>query len=154
LRSVCQSPPMLTWSNWFKESIRLTGELIRAQLAPLLALSLITGVIEIWTEDAMQLAASEKIQRMDLQALMGVTDLVGGFILYLVLFWGIPKVRALKAASFEPQPFASPYLGTLIAENLRMLAQTLLYALLLILPGIYRYCQLAFTPFVAIFSRR
>jgi len=70
-----------------------------------------------------------------------------------VLSWAIPQVHPLKASSLEPYPFEQAYVGSFLAEYLRLLAQVLLWGLLLLIPGLVRYGQLMFVPYIALFSK-
>lgn len=109
---------------------------------------------------SLQLEASIRDLRFDqegvrwmLQLSMGFWDLFEGIMLFLVLSWGIPKVRHPIPAGLELQPFTEPYIGSLLAEYLRLLAQVILWGLLLLIPGFIRYCRLIFVPYIAIFSK-
>lgn len=144
---------MSTWTQWLRNSLILTGALTKQCAGPLVVLFGATTAFTIWAEDAMQLASQTHEQRWDLQIGMGVTDLISGVVLILLLSRGLAEIRQLRPP-LVTNPFAAPFLGSFIAEYLRMLAQILLYGMLLILPGIYRCCQLIFVPYIAIFSKR
>lgn len=144
---------MNSWRKWFLDSVQFSFQLARQQLVPLAGLFFVMGFFGIQMEDALQLAASQKIQRWDIQVIMGLMDLLEGILLFLILSWGVPKIRTLKSANMLEAPFAQPYLGSFCAEYLRMLGQVLLYGLLLLIPGFVRYCQLVFVPMIALFSR-
>jgi len=113
-----------------------------------------SAVIGIQIEDAMRAAATTKSDpRWILQIALAILDLLEGFVLTLVLGRGIVQIQALSSPHLE-SPFQKPYLGSFFAEYFRMLSQVLLYSLLLLLPGLYRYARLIFVPFVALFSRQ
>lgn len=136
------------------ESNNLSRQLVREQLAPLAILFVLSCLINLSLEDALNaLGRNEDSARWGIQLGLGIWDLLEGIVLFLVLSWGIPKIRELREAHFEKKPFAESYLNSFLAEYLRMLAQSLLYGLLLILPGVFRYAQLIFVPYVALFAR-
>lgn len=145
---------MFSIQKWVKESVQLTRQLIRSQWFPLLIIFGFDCALNISVEDAMQgLAATEETQRWVLQLILGLWDLAEGILLFLILSYGIPKVRQLNVKTMLAKPFDTPYLGSFLAEYLRMLAQILMWGLLLILPGFWRYMQLIFVPLVALFAR-
>ncbi len=145
---------MSSIGKWFAESIRLSRSLLIEQRTPLFCLFALSCFLNITTQDAMQLmGAADDGQRWYVQLGAGLWDLLEGILLLLILSWGIPKVRQLTAATLLPKPFSEAYLGSFLAEYLRVLAQVLMWALLLLLPGFYRYCQLIFVPMIVLFSR-
>jgi hypothetical protein len=77
-----------------------------------------------------------------------------GALFFLILSAGVAKVRALGGKHLVKEPFAPGFFGSFAAEYLRMLAQVLLYAIFLILPAFWRYAQLMFVPYIAIFSSK
>ncbi|MGZ3722290.1 MAG: hypothetical protein ACXVA9_05135 [Bdellovibrionales bacterium] len=95
----------------------------------------------------------QETERWVLQLLLGLWDLSEGILLLLILSWGVPKVLKFKAKDLLQQPFETPYLASFFAEYLRLLAQVLMWGLLLIVPGFIRYCQLIFVPLIAMFSK-
>jgi hypothetical protein len=140
---------MSQWSTWIRESFALTVGLVRHCFFALAFLFGTATAFSIWTEDAMQLAGLHGEQRWDLQIALGLMEMAVGVTVLLALVHGVSQVRTVGANLLQ-KPYSSPYLGSFFAEYLRMLAQVLLYSLLLLLPGFYRYCQLIFVPFVAI----
>ncbi|NJL23902.1 MAG: hypothetical protein HC902_01075 [Calothrix sp. SM1_5_4] len=91
--------------------------------------------------------------RLAFQVSVALWDLVESLLLILILSWGIPQVRQLSEVRFGQRPFAEPYLGSFLAEYLRAMASVLLWGLLLILPGVVRFCRLIFVPYITLFSR-
>ena len=145
---------MSAWSTWIRESLALTVGLVRHRFFPLAFLFGTSTAFSIWTEDAMHLAGlSQGERRWDLQVSLGIMELAVAILALLILVRGVRQLRTARAGLLQ-EPYASPYLGSFFAEYLRMLAQVLLYTLLFLLPGFYRYCQLVFVPFVALFSRQ
>lgn len=136
------------------ESIRLTSALLREQALLLFGIFIIGCVLNLLIEDAMQLqTASQETQRWVMQLILGLWDCFQGIMLVLILSWGLPKVHVFKAKDLLSEPFATPYIGSFLAEYLRYVAQILMWGLLLILPGFYRYCQLIYVPYIALFSK-
>ncbi|MGE0528794.1 MAG: hypothetical protein AB7P49_17140 [Bdellovibrionales bacterium] len=129
-------------------------ELVRAQ-AFLLALLFAAGtLLGTSIEGAMRgLGPSEQDSRWMFQLSLGIWDLIEGLLLILILSRGVTQVDNLSPEWFEPKPFSKPFLSSFLAEYLRMLAQVLLWGLLLLIPGFVRYGRLAFVPLIAIFSR-
>lgn len=140
-----------TWSS----SLQLTKQLALRQWKPLLFILIAGSVLTLWIEDTLanKLLPGEESIRWALQLSLGIWDLFEGVFLFLVLSWGIAHLRNLNRAVYEPHPFAQPYLTSFLAEYLRLLARVLLWGLLFILPGMYRYCKLMFVPYIALFSR-
>lgn len=138
----------------FSQSLTLTGQLIQAQLTPLLVLFAVGALFTLTSEDLLlELTRTADDQRWAVQIGMGLWDLVEGLVLIIVLSWGIPKVRALTEAHFEKHPFQESYLNSFFAEYLRLLASVLLWGLLLIVPGFVRYARLIFVPFITLFAK-
>jgi hypothetical protein len=141
-------------SKRFKSSFSLCHQLWRVQLTPLLILMAIGSALGIEFEDYLnELSKTQETERWMVQLGMGIWDLLEGILLILVLSWGIPKVRVLTEAHFEKHPFAESYLGSFLAEYLRALANVLLFGLLLLLPGFYKYCRLIFVPYITLFAK-
>lgn len=138
----------------FRDSFALTHILIREQMAPLAVLFIFGAALTITIEDTMlALPRTDDTQRWVLQIGLGLWELVEGVLTMLILSWGVPKVRALTEAHFAKTPFQESYLNSFLAEYLRVLANTLLWGLLLLVPGFWRYCRLAFVPYIALFAR-
>lgn len=136
------------------KSIRLTMALLREQALPMLGIFIIGCILNLLIEDAMQLqTAAQETQRWVMQLILGLWECFQGIMIVLILSWGLPKVHAFKARDLLKEPFATPYIGSFLAEYLRYVAQILMWGLLLILPGFYRYCQLIFVPYIALFSK-
>jgi hypothetical protein len=74
-------------------------------------------------------------------------------IMILVLSWGLPKVRKFKAKDLLAAPFETPYVGSYLAEFLRMIAQVLLWLLALVIGSFVRFGQLIFVPYIALLSK-
>jgi hypothetical protein len=139
----------------FKAATSLTKNLLRVQFLPLLIFWLIGTVITIAGEDTIHsLRPDEESTRWMIQGTMGLWEIFEGIAVFLVLSWGVAKVRDFKSPNFERMPFEKPYLGSFLAEYLRMIAQVLLYFLLLVIPAIIRYCRLIFVPYIALFSKQ
>jgi hypothetical protein len=139
----------------FSEAKALTRALIAERPFALFLLFAITTLLTYQVNEAMlELGPREENTRLVMQISLGLMDLVEGIVLFLILSHALPDVRHLKLPLFEPKPFKEPYLNSFMAEYLRLLGQTLLWALLLILPGLYRYCRLAFVPYIALFAKK
>lgn len=124
-----------------------------AQAIPLLLLLAVNVALNIQVEDAtLALGQSDETLRWMLQLSLGVWELIMGVIFFLVLSAGIPKVLPIGGKHLVKEPFASGHFGPFAAEYLRMLAQVLLYAIFLIIPAFWRYAQLMFVPYIALFS--
>ncbi len=95
----------------------------------------------------------QETERWVMQLTLGIWELAEGVLLMLILSWGVPKVLNYRARDLLRQPFDTPYLGSFFAEYLRVLAQVLMWGLLLFIPGFIRYCQLIFVPLIAMFSK-
>lgn len=140
--------------NFFARSVALARQLFSAQMAPLLVLFAVGTLFTLQVEDFMQaLSGADLDNRWMYQISLGLWDLFEGVALILILSWGIPKVRDLTEAHFQQHPFQDNYLNSFLAEYLRLLANVLLWGLLLIIPGFLRYCRLIFVPYVALFAR-
>lgn len=136
-------------------SLQLTKALIARQWKPLLFILTAGSILTLWIENRLagNFAPTEEGIRWALQLSLGLWDLFEGVFLFLVLSWGIAHLRNLNRPIFEPHPFTQPYLGSFLAEYLRLLGRVLLWGLMLILPGAYRYVKLMFVPYIALFSR-
>lgn len=138
----------------FKAVTSLTKDVLRSQFLPLLILWLTGTIITISGEDAIHgLSQTEESTRWMIQGGMGLWEIFEGITAFLVMSWGVAKVRNFRSPNFEKMPFDKPYLASFLAEYLRMIAQVLLYFLLLIIPAIIRYCRLIFVPYIALFSK-
>jgi hypothetical protein len=145
---------MISKRKMISESLSLTSQLLRAQWGPILALFLFSTILNLGTQDAMQLLTQrQETERVVYQLTEGLWSLIEGVLFILILSWGIPKVRAPRNAEILAEPFKEPYVWSFLAEYLRFLAQVLMYGLLLVIPGFVRYWQLIFVPFIALFSR-
>ncbi len=155
MRAVCQSlKSMNVAKNPIQCAATLTRDLLSRQAKPLLFIFAFGCLISLQLEDLVrELGPTEDTARWVLQLSLGLTDLFEGILIFLVLSWGIPKVRDLSPLKFEKNPFAEPYLDSFFAEYLRMLATVLLFALMLLIPGLIAYCFLMFVPYIAIFSK-
>jgi hypothetical protein len=137
-----------------KSAFTLAHQLLREQITPLLVLLAIGAALSIQFEDYLnQLSKTEESQRWMVQLAMGLWDLTVGILMILILSWGIPKIRALTEAHFQQHPFNESYLGSFLAEYFRVLANVILFGLLLFLPGFYKYCRLIFVPYITLFAR-
>jgi hypothetical protein len=140
--------------KWFRESFPLAWQLLISQLWLLLALLTVSCFLNITAEDAMQLSTpGQDTQRWAMQLTLGIWDLIEGILLLVLLSWAIPNIRPSRPKELLTEPFAAPYLSSFLAEYLRVLAQVLMWGLLLLIPGFFRYCQLIFVPFVTLFSK-
>lgn len=139
---------------WAGEASLLCGRLLKEQAVPLFLIFAVATAISLSLEHLIQnLSRADEDQRWILQLGLGLVDLFQGVILILVLAWGVPKVRELTVVHFCRHPFQSSYLNSFLAEYLRMLAQVILYALLFLVPGFFRYGRLIFVPYVALFAQ-
>ena len=140
--------------NTIKQTTRLWLDLLREQAIPLLILFAVSQALSLSLEDLLHnLSRDDEDRRWMLQLGLGIVDLVEGVVQILMLSWGIPKVRALTEAHFIKKPFETSYLNSFLAEYLRTLASVLLRVLLLIIPGLIRYAQLIFVPFITLFAK-
>ena len=146
---------MSTRPYLIKDSYRLGWALLREQFGALAAIFILSTASSIVLEDRLlELTRNEDGQRVVLQVGMGLLDLIGGIALFIVLSWGIPKLRHLTEAHYIKQPFTEGnYLSSFLAEYFRTLGSVLLWGILLIVPGFVRYCRLIFVPYVALFAR-
>jgi hypothetical protein len=145
---------MFSKRKWFADSIVFSRRLIVRQWVPLLLLVALSCALNIGSEDAMQLmTGKDDSDRWILQLAMALWDLFEGVLLILILSWGVPKIRSLALATLEAEPFRDAYIASFLAEYLRVLAQVLMWGLLLLVPGLVRYCQLIFVPLITIFSK-
>jgi hypothetical protein len=137
-----------------KSATELTRRLLSRQWKPLLFILVLGCLLSLQLEDNLRtLGPTDDGARWLLQLSMGLWDLAEGIFVFLILSWGVPHVRDLSPLHFEKHPFDEPYLGTFMAEYLRMLATVLLFGLLLLLPGLAAYCLLIFVPYIALFSK-
>ena len=152
---VCQPFRIMTdLPKQLKLAFSLAHQLIREQWLPLLLLVALTAGLGIGLEEALSgLSKNQESERWMLQLAMGLVDLIEGVFLLLLLSWGVPKVRALTEAYFELKPFEEGYIGSFLAEYFRALASVLLYGLLFLLPGFYRYLRLIFVPYITLFAK-
>ncbi len=145
----------LTTKSLIQSSTVLSGQLLRKQLSPLLFLLILGSLLTIQGEDTIQILSQDQERaRWMIQLGMGTWDLFEGILLFLVLSWGVAKVRDFRSPNFKRLPFRNGYLGSFLAEYFRVLAQILFYFLLLIIPALIRYCRLIFVPYIALFSKR
>lgn len=144
---------MISKTDLFKKSVRLTRDLLRVRMLALAAVFLVGLWVNVSIEDALHLATpADDTQRWVFQLGAGIFELCQGVFLLLLLSWTTPQVHKFSSPKFLQEPFKTPYLSSFFAEYLRMLAQCLMYGLLLLVPGYVRYCQLLFMPLIAIFS--
>ncbi len=139
--------------KWLKDSLRLGRNLILEQRILLACLIALSCFLNIMTEDMLQGSSIEENSRWVLQLGLGLWDLCENILLILILSWALPNARRITEPSLLEQPFTTPYLGSFFGEYLRVLAQILMWGLLLIIPGIFRYFQLIFVAFITLFSR-
>jgi uncharacterized membrane protein len=80
----------------------------------------------------------------------GLTSLLE--FVFLTMFVPL-RVMEIEAGTSSPDSFSSftkKHLGALTLEGLRSLAVILLWSLLLILPGVFKYLRLLFVPYVVV----
>ncbi len=137
-----------------QSSFSLAAQLIGAQGLKLAVLFAISATMAINIEDTIRTLTPEQENiRWGLHLTLGIWELLEGALFFLILSWGIVKVRDLgPTKGFLKDPFQRAYLPSFAAEYLRMLAQVLLWAILLLIPGFVRYAQLIFVPYIALFS--
>jgi len=141
--------------KWLLDGLKLSTRLVREQFFPLIGVFIVSCSLNITVEDALQLAGpNDETQRWVMQISLGIWGLAEWVLLLLILSWGLPKVHKFKAADLmQSDTFATPYMGSFFAEFFRMIGNFLLWALLLIIPGFYRYFQLIFMPYFPLLSR-
>src|SRR6185312_12625643 len=141
--------------QWLLDGLKVSFSLVREQFFPLLGVFVVSCSLNITVEDALQLAGpNDETQRWVMQIALGIWGLAEWVLLLLILSWGLPKVHKFKAKDLmQSDTFATPYMGSFFAEFFRMIANMLLWALAIIIPGFYRYFQLIFMPYIALLSR-
>ena len=145
---------MNTTPSPLKAASSLTAQLIARQWRALGLLLAVGCLISLQLEEGIRgVSMGSDSSRWLLQLSMGLWDLFEGVCVFLILSWGIPHVRELKAANLEKHPFEEPYLNSFFAEYLRLLGRVLMFGLLLILPGMIAYCYFIFVPYIALFSK-
>lgn len=146
--------PVKSLGKLFKESFGFALRLIRQQAGPLFILFIISCALNLTIQDAMRDGPKlPQGQTIALYVALGIWSLIEGAWLILILSWAVPVVRPPTAAAVLKDPFSEPYVNNFIGEYFRMLAQILLYALLLLIPGFIRHMRLIFVPYVALFSK-
>lgn len=144
---------MATNKSLISRAWTVSLELLRKQFWPLLILFAVSATLGINLEDsAAELRDRDENLRLTLHAIMAVWDFAEGILLILILSWGLPSVLPLQGPRFLAKPFDRKYLNSFFAEYLRVLGQTILWGLLLILPGFVMYALLTFVPFITLFS--
>ena len=144
---------MLVNTSWIRRAQDLSIRLLKTQAMPTFILGFLSVAVSLTCENALsQLTPESESQRWAWQLSLGLWDLFEGVMIFLILSWGIPKAHSLKSKVFHKAPFTESYLSSFFAEYLRLLAQVLLFGLLLIIPGFIRYCRLIFMPYIALFA--
>jgi hypothetical protein len=134
--------------------LRLACNLCLAQWGPLLALLIVGTTLSMTIEEMMRgLSSAAESERLMLQVGLGLWDMIEGLVVLFALAKAIALTQNLQEPIFVRKPFAEPFLKSFFAEYLRLTAQVLLWALMLILPALYRYGQLIFIPFITLFDR-
>lgn len=140
-------------SSRTRTSIHLAVRLFRAQSLILIPLFLFSALFTINMEDFVRtLGPADDKLRMGLLIGSGLWELIEGALFFIILSLGIVKITPLKNKTLLREPFKEPFLGAFAAEYLRMLAQVLAWAILLLIPGFVRYAQLIFVPYITLFS--
>lgn len=140
-------------SQHIKAAATLGALLFKRQWLPISVLFLISCVLNFSAEDAMRLyGPADESRRWMIQLAIGLWELLDGILVFLLLSWAVPEVRNLSSPRLLPRPFDTAYLGHFFAEYLRVISQILMWGLLLIIPGFFRYVQLVFVTLIALFS--
>ncbi len=141
-------------NSLFSDSIRLTARVIRERWFVLLLFFVASATVMIHIEDRLIGLGSQSDRERILFALIGaLADIADSFVLLLLLSWTMPRVHPLTGPQFLKEPFNREYLTTFVAESLRVLGYSMLWALALIIPGLVRYIQFSFVPMIVFFSR-
>lgn len=143
---------MASIREWLFESFRLTAQLLKTEAFWLVTIFVASGVFAILSEDMMKDALPTN-SNWQIQVLMALFDFIEAIVVLLVLARGVAKVRKFTSSRLIQNPFSPSDLKSFFSEYLRMLAQILFFTLLFLVPGLIRYVQLIFVPFVALFSR-
>jgi hypothetical protein len=143
---------MASIRQWLLESFHLTGKLLKSEAFWLGIVFIISGAFGILSEDILK-QSSTTSSNWQLQVLMAVTEFVEAILVLLILARGVSQIRKFPTDTMIQNPFSPSDLKSFFSEYLRMLAQILFFTVLLIIPGLIRYVQLIFVPFVALFSR-
>ncbi len=137
----------------FRDSRALAFDLASQEKLLLFLLFAIGAGLSISVENTLAgLPKNQDSGRWVLQLTLGFWDMFEGIALILILAHSTPQALPLDQPLFCRRPLQRPFLGSFIAEYLRLLAQVILWGLLLIVPGFVRYCRLVFVPMIALFS--
>ena len=136
------------------DAFRLAIQLLKARRVPLAVLFFAGITVTLNLEPYLfDKDPHQETLRIFAHLCAGLWDLFEGVLVLLILSWATVEVHPLKGERFLKQPFSRAYLGPLIAEYLRVLANILFFGLLLFIPGFVRYIQLLFVPLIVLFSR-
>jgi hypothetical protein len=138
----------------FKESFRFSKRLFEAQPLALIGVLVASCTANLYLENMQQAMDSWAQDRvLILQVIGAMWSLCEAAFIFLILSYAIPKVKPLREPLYVNDPFTEPVWNSFGAECLRMVASILLWTLCFIIPGIVRYCQLTFVPYIALYSR-
>ena len=146
--------PCLSMPNLLRTTNQLSGRLLRQQWLPLLTLFSLCTWFDIEIEDQFRVLSNlDGSMRILLALAQGLSGLVESTGIFFVCSWGLPKAYPLTGPQYLAQPFHRPYLASFCAEYLRVMGKTLLWGLVLIIPGIVRYIQFGFVPLIVFFLK-
>jgi hypothetical protein len=145
---------MADTKSLFSKATQLFKKLVAHRLVPIGILFVVGNSISLNLEDQIAvLSPTQETLKLTLTLCMGLWDLTEGILTILLLSWGLPHVHPLKGPKFLSQPFERAYLGSFLAEYLRVLGNILLWGILLIIPGFVQYVRLIFVPLIVFFSK-
>lgn len=128
-------------------------QLLGSSLAPLLILLVVISLLNNWFHFMSQMAETSGNQFQLIMNQLGQG--LSGLLISATLIFLIP-LRAhdlAKHQSLTPAgAFAKKTFLPLFVESIRVFTSVLLWTLLFILPGLYRYLQLTFVPYVVFFD--
>lgn len=136
------------------QSFSLSKKLLKARLVPMLGLFIVGTFLNLYSENSLgSLGQYDESMKLYFQISLGLWEMVEGLFIFLLLTSAIPEVLNLKSETYLRDPLTKENISAFFAEYLRMMAQVLLWGLLLIIPGFIRYCRLVFVPYITLFSR-
>lgn len=137
-----------------QKTLALARDIVKASIYPLFRLWLVCAFFSMMGEDYLaSLTDGRDAWRLTVQVILIMISLVEEVGLILIFTFGLTRARQLGRSDLEPNPFTKGYFASFLAEYLRVLAQTLLWSLFLLIPGLVRYTRLIFVRFIAIIYR-
>lgn len=141
-------------SNLLRDAFSLTKKIAKARFWPLFVIFAIGCTIVLVAEQGVRdTRPDQEWTRIILLGANALWDLLESVLLMLIMSHGVVKVQPLQGAAFNLKPFRKGYLTDFLAEYLRMIGHILFWSIFLILPGIVRYIQLIYVPFITLFAQ-